>query len=916
MNWWTNRHNQIMLALALLLIILTARLFTLSVIQEPQWVEAARSISIRSLSESAPRGDIYDRYGRLLAGSKPSFAVEFSGQDLDNAEINRQAAELVSILDSNGDRLNDTLPITICSNGSFAYTYRQNIESWLRSQDLPVTLTAAQAFAEIRQRNDIGASLDVFQAQEVLQANFGIYPPISVRKMKYLDDINLESFLDRYKLSNKTPADKAFKKLRAHFEIDPALPDAQARKILVIRNELAAQGYMSYIPAVIAENLSKKTIVTLAERSFRLPAVNVRARSVRYYPNGESAAHVMGHLGRISESEKAEYKEKGYNASDMIGKDGIEKAFENLLRGRDGVRNVEVNAMGEMTREISSTKAQAGKDIYLTIDLELQKTAEAALRQALEKIRSGGTFVSEYGNFSYGRAYPNANVGAVVAIDIKTGDVLAMASYPAFDPNLFVSGISNQDWQALQAKNPRDPLSPVPLLNVATRTAVQPGSTFKMVTATAALASGLDPNKKLRDGGAVKVGNRTFGCIVWNMNGSTHGYLNLYEAMEVSCNYYFFDLAAGRDFAKNVPLDLDSDMSIEKITHYAQQYGLGKPTGIEIPETVVPAPSAERKLNGLKTMLRNVLIGRAELYFTPQLVADKKELREQIDTIVSWMSENPSRKEIQDRLAKLDVKPEMIVKVGDLCKFDYFGQAAWTLGDELNISIGQGENAYTTLQMANYVATIGNRGLFNETKLLRAVQGSGAVARPAARQMDIEPAHLDDIMEGMHRVATGLGGSARKVYAGFPVAVGAKTGTAERAGRVNPPDEIAYLKQHLNRINSNLSWDQVEKEMKRLLKEYPEVYATSDNAARQAVLNLSRGKVTIESIDRFKSTYDNFSWFVSLAPMDAPQIAVAVMLVQGGTGSYAGPVAKEVIGKYLELDQTYEPYSLQTEMVR
>lgn len=158
-----------------------------------------------------------------------------------------------------------------------------------------------------------------------------------------------------------------------------------------------------------------------------------------------------------------------------------------MLRGSDGVRTVQVNANGELVNVISEIEEKKGDSVYLTIDAELQQTAERALEQALEKIQTAGTFESKYGNYKYGTAYPNANVGAAVAIEVETGDVLAMASCPDFDPNLFATGISNEDWQALQSKNTRDYLSPAPLYNVATRTAVQPGSTFKMVVATAAM---------------------------------------------------------------------------------------------------------------------------------------------------------------------------------------------------------------------------------------------------------------------------------------------------------------------------------------------------------------------------------------------------------------------------------------------
>lgn len=896
-----------------LMALLGARLFSLTVIEGDTWKQAAQAISIKSIYTSAPRGEILDRYGRLLAGNRPSFTVQFAKGNLDDKEINKQALAVTNVLQANGDPLNDNLPIVEKADGTFYYTYQKTIEEWLAAQGMPTNFTAEQAFAEIRSRNEVDAGLDKYEAQTELQSVYSIYPPISVKKMKFTEEINKESFLERYNLKTNMSAASAFQALRKQFAIDPSLSDAEARKIMIVRNELAAQGYLSYIPATVAKNVSDKTIVTLEERGSTLNAVQVVAESVRYYPNGQTAAHVLGYLGQISESEKSGYVTKGYSASDMIGKDGIEKAFEGILKGVDGIKNVEVNAFGDLVKTISDTGAKKGQDVYLTVDLELQKTAEAALAQAMEKIRTGGTFESTYGNIKFGKTYRNCNVGTVVAIDVKTGDVLAMASNPAFDPNLFATGISNADWAALQAKNPRDALSPLPLFNVATKTAVQPGSTFKLVTATAALESGLDPNRKLLDKGYIKLGNRTYGCLLWNTSKRTHGYENFYEATEVSCNYYFYDLAANRDFAKGTSLGLTGGMSIEKIMSYAKQYGLGLPTGIEIPETVVDVPSQEKKMVAMKTYLKNVLIGRAEMYFNKNTVADKTKLMANINTIVDWTKENPSRTTIMARLAKLGVKKDMIETVGDLCKFSYFNQASWTLGDELNIAIGQGENAYTPLQVANYIATIGNGGIRNQVSILQATEGKGVIQKPAGKKIELKDySILKDITKGMVEVATGSKGSGRSLFGKFPVTVAAKTGTAQRAGKVNPPDELQYLKTNLKHFNSALTWDQVETEKSRLLHDYPDVYTTESSAARQAVINLSRGKVTATSLDAYKSNYDAFAWFIAMAPAEDPQIAVAVLLFQGGSGPYAGTVAREVIGKYLGLDKTYSDYSLET----
>lgn len=597
-------------------------------------------------------------------------------------------------------------------------------------------------------------------------------------------------------------------------------------------------------------------------------------------------------------------------------KEDSEKASEYLTL-RDRYKELQINITLKNIENLELKNEYIKDDIFeLKAKIDDLKEDITSIEQALTEIQRAGTFESEWGNYKYGTAYRNANVGAVVAIEVETGDVLAMASYPAFDPNLFATGISKEDWNALQGENLRDPLSPLPLFNVAARTAVQPGSTFKMVTATAALESGLDPTRKLKDGGAVKLGNRTYGCLVWNRNRSNHGYINLYEALEVSCNYYFFDIATGRDFSRGVSLGFKDPINIEKITSYAQQYGLGLKTGIEIPETVIPVPSQERKLAQIKAMLRNVLIGRAEIYFEQSLIKDKEKLNKNIMTIVGWTEENPSRNELIRRLGTLGIKENFIETVADLCKYTYFNQATWTTGDELIIAIGQGENAYTPLQMTNYIATIGNEGVHNKVSLIGAIEGKGKVIKEPGKKIAVDEQNLEHIIEGMKRVVSGPRGSLKGAFANFPVQVAGKTGTAERGGKINPPDEVEYIKQHLSKINSSLRWENVEKEMERLMKDYPDVYTTKNYAVRQAVINLSNGRVTSERIDAYKANYDPFAWVMTLAPAEDPKIAVGVLLFQGGTAGYAAPVAREVIAKYLQLDKTYEDYSLETSITQ
>lgn len=903
-GWLSDRHNQIKFFFFALMILLAGRLFYLTVIQGQVWAERAENLSTKTVYTSAPRGEIRDRYGRLLAGNEVSYSVNLVAAEIDEENLNTVALNLLNLLEQNGEKYNDDFPIIIAEDGSFYYSYDREIEEWLISQNLRTDLSAQEAFDALREREGIDESLDVYDAQAMLQNTYNIYPPISVKKMEYTKKMELRSFLQSFKLEEDMTAEEAFNALREKYEIGSSYSDEEARKMLIIRNELKSLGYSSYLPAEVAAGVSEKTIVTLEEKSYLYPGVDIGREYVRNYPNGSTACHILGYLGKISESQQALYLEKGYVSTDLIGKEGIENYYESVLKGTDGEKLIQVNVKGEQVDVISETSPEPGNDVYLTIDLELQKTAEKALQEALDQISVGGAFNGEYGSYNYSTAYPNANVGAAVAVDVNTGDVLALANCPGYDPNLFSLGISSEDWKSLQGDNPRDPLSPLPLYNVATMTSIQPGSTFKPVTALAAMNEGWSPENRLYDDGAIRMGAKTFGCWVWNSGRGKHGYLDLYHALEVSCNYYFYDLGAGRDFYNDRKLSVD--MNIGKVMDYAKSLGLGEKTGIELAESAVGVPTEEAKLAATKRSLKNELISKASVYFTPLLTKDSAKLEEEVDEIVSWAEEDLTRSQLYERLSDMHVQEEKLNELTDLIRSNYFSVAKWGVGDALNLSIGQGENAYTPVQMARYVAAVANDGTLYDLTLTKAISGQQNEEKNTGTEVkNTNENAFAAVREGMRLVANGSSGTARALFSGFPYEVGAKTGTAQKSGKINPPDEVEYIRENLERIAPGLSFEDVEAEMHRLLSEESNIYKSESTAVRRAVINLSGGQVTAEKIDAYKDSYDNFAWFVAFAPAEDPQIAVAVMIVQGGSGGYAGPVAREIIGKYMELQEVY-----------
>jgi penicillin-binding protein 2 len=270
-----------------------------------------------------------------------------------------------------------------------------------------------------------------------------------------------------------------------------------------------------------------------------------------------------------------------------------------------------------------------------------------------------------------------------------------------------------------------------------------------------------------------------------------------------------------------------------------------------------------------------------------------------VDKIASWTKENPPVETLKERLEKLGVAKEESSELAQEIKATYYDYAKWTDSDVLNISIGQGENAYTTLQMANYTATIANDGVRYKASIVKAVEGKGAIKRKVAKDTKTDKDKIAAVKEGMRRVVAN--GSLSGMLTGLAESVSAKTGTAEITSYKNPKSEVAYIKEHLSSINPKLSFKKVKKEMKRLMKKYPNIYSSEDTAVRAAVKNLSGKGFNMEKLDAYKSQYDPYTWIIAFAPSDDPEIAVASLVFQGNASAAPGPIVRKVIDGYLDL---------------
>jgi len=346
----------------------------------------------------------------------------------------------------------------------------------------------------------------------------------------------------------------------------------------VLSSRIKAAAGSPFAPVKIAEDIGKNKAIQIEEAGRVLPGVIVTTRPLRDYVYKDAFSHVTGHLGKISEDELKKYRTYGYRMQDLVGKDGLERAFNDYLRGTGGGLQVEVDSRGRQLRQLAVRDAEKGKDIYLNIDLELQQFCDSLLA---------------------GRR------GAIVAMDPENGAVLALLSRPAFDPGVFIMPGNSGKVEAILNNS-----SAFPLLNRAISATYPPGSVFKIAVAAAALDSGkLGKKKTFSCAGSFRVGNRAFKC--WKEEG--HGPQSIDEAIKNSCNAFFYQIAllAGAN----------------DISKYALKFGFGNRTGIDLPgeaRGLVPTPAWKKrklKMPWFKGETANYGIGQGYLLVTPVQIA-------------------------------------------------------------------------------------------------------------------------------------------------------------------------------------------------------------------------------------------------------------------------------------------------------
>ncbi|MFI5009002.1 MAG: penicillin-binding protein 2 [Solirubrobacterales bacterium] len=479
-----------------------------------------------------------------------------------------------------------------------------------------------------------------------------------------------------------------------------------------------------YAPVTIRTDAGPDALAVLAERKNDYPGVTQQPVSIRDYPYSEMAAHVLGHVGQISPGELKLHAFKGVPQGTVVGQEGVEFYYDRYLRGKPGVQRVEVNSRGEaVPARLPVTEPTAGYSLRLTLDMGLQREGEKALQQGIGLANANGN---------------PANAGAFVALDPRNGQVLAMGSYPDFDPNKFARPLTTGEYEALEGMSHGVPTEPAPLENRAVSGGYPTGSTFKPITAMGTLESGvLDPNAALGAGSCIHVSTEQF-C---NAGHADYGALDLVNALRVSSDTYFFEVG-----------ELANSRG-EVIQHEARELGIGEKTGIDLPEELTGTVPSRR--------------WRAEVGTQERACERRRHV--------------PSCGISDGRPWSVGDNMHLAVGQGDL------------VTSPLQMAV-----AYSTL--ANAYMSQGNGAVVTPHLGLEIDDSQGGLVRtlgaPPRRHVRLNYADLSLVMAGIHDATSQPGGTSADVWAGWDQAqhpVYGKTGTAERPPKADQSWYMCYI---------------------------------------------------------------------------------------------------------------------------
>ncbi|HBT19008.1 MAG TPA: hypothetical protein DEA52_03025 [Clostridiaceae bacterium] len=794
-----NRYTGLLMIMVLVFSLLIREMVNLQVVHGESYYARANVEFIKNIDHDAPRGEILDKDGHVLATSLQSYNLIYVDTTDARRELYRTIDQVRLLLEVTGEEIRDTIAL---KTDPFRFEFGSDNPAFIRSN-------------ELRFKKDRGINDRIFH--EVMREKTGKSRILDLNEQetKELDELILAVspmemyyyLIEFYRLYEALPLEpeelKAYEKMDGQ-EIHDALLTYfdwdTIRDYLIVVDSIRMESYSGSKAVTLVSNMQEETAFTFLQQLSSMPGIDVETNPIRLYPYETLAANVLGYLNPIPAGVENRYRERGYDISkDLIGVAGIESAYESWLRGTKGVRTVEVDKNGRTVSELFALETYPGSNVKLTLDLNLQNVAEKALADIIYEYSQVNTIHNVAG---YEQNSSNATRGAVVVLEVDSGNVLAMASHPRYDPNVFaVPGrLTSELYEELLAPDYRafaeeliekmdirvpDPELPYgqkrravpedlftfrsdgtvvdtydtfakPLYNYATQGNIPSASTFKLITGLAALEENIiTKNSIYRDTGSLS--NRYTGKPITNDGGFAYGDINIITALAKSSNTFFAEMG----------YRLYNEKGLNAIANWAWKLGMGhdpreplrSTTGIEIFESrdgnvynhyskvaitqrlfmfeVVETLRNEKGLYGFK----GVDIG-VEEFGDPAIEAGKEAIKVAIREALNISLDNANagiknnseemRRALKEAFeAYFAILPEDVVK--DLSPVDEY---IWVLVSKIyndkstellsprnvmNSSIGQGENENTLLQIANALATIVNGGTRYKTTLIDSI---------------------------------------------------------------------------------------------------------------------------------------------------------------------------------------------------
>ncbi len=542
------------------------RLVDLQIVKGSEYAEINNERLVRAYSVAAPRGEILDNKGKPLVENRTGYSIRVQKIGLNDDELNRILYSAAKLAAEYGAETESSFPIVKDENGkslTFDFTIEEN------GGTRPVE---GVKYPKTTEKPDEKTS-DAKETED--KTNAGDSEEKKAEK--------LEAWKKDNKLTDFSSAEEILGFYEKKYAVSSEYDSDTALAITAIRYAMDKASFSEKNSYKLCRDVDMAVVQQIKEQYSDFPGIDVVIEPFRSFTKGTLAAHILGRTGRIYAEEYAEMKNDGYGINDMIGKDGLEKVLEKYLKGKDGYKSVEMSRGGGVTRILQDKEPKSGNYAKLTLDRDLQEATENALKEKISQAVGTGS-------------------GAAIAVNPKTGGVLAMASYPTYDLSTF-----NEDYDKLIKSKTK------PLINRVLNGTYSPGSTFKPLTSVAALESGtITPDTYITD-----LGKYTYypsyqpTCLVYSSSGATHGTINVSQAIGVSCNYFFYDV--GRR------------MGIETLDQYASNFGLGQTTGIELPEStgILASPSNRESAGGVwyPGDVLQAAIGQSDNLFTPAQLA-------------------------------------------------------------------------------------------------------------------------------------------------------------------------------------------------------------------------------------------------------------------------------------------------------